>query len=352
MVLSRTDVFAIDIILSLLATFAVIARFWVRKLRKSRYGADDWTILGSLMLMWAMSAIILRGAATSAFASRVSRDPKTHRAIYDKKVKRTLQFHMTVWIFTIVLVGLVKISVVLLYRRLFRVKKGFRIYSVFLMVVLSIWTVSFLFARVLQCGPKMSIIWTFSANRAKLCKAADPISNGFMISDVITDLIVVLSPIPVIWGMHLPRLQKFAVFGIFGMGFLSTSTGVVRAYILLDINYNIQPRMMDNDIIVVDTKIAVLSIAEISSAIIAACLPTLRPLVIGEYPCNLVTKVRSSFSSSLSSMRRSSLRRGSKLSISVNKVTVSELGSPQLRLNFIQVQELERVATRDRVSPV
>lgn len=127
---------------------------------------------------------------------------------------------MTVWIFTIILVGLIKISVVLLYRRIFQIKRGFVVYSIFLMVILGIWTISFLFARVFQCGPKMSIIWTFSSNRAKLCKTADPISNGFMISDVITDLVVVLSPIPVIWDMRLPKMQRLAVSGVFAMGFL------------------------------------------------------------------------------------------------------------------------------------
>lgn len=49
MEISRTNVYVADILLSLLATVAVIARFWVRKLRKARYGADDWTILASLV---------------------------------------------------------------------------------------------------------------------------------------------------------------------------------------------------------------------------------------------------------------------------------------------------------------
>lgn len=125
-----------------------------------------------------------------------------------------------VWLFTIALVGLIKISVVLLYRRLFRVKRGFGIYSMFLMVLLVLWTVGFLFARGFQCGTKLSRVWTFTPDRLKLCYATNPISNGFMISDVITDLIVVLSPVPVVWKMHLPRPQKFAVMGIFAMGLL------------------------------------------------------------------------------------------------------------------------------------
>lgn len=102
----------------------------------------------------------------------------------------------------------------------------------------------------------------------------------------------------------------------------------------------------------VDTKIAVLSIAEISSAITAACLPTLRPLVIGDSPCNLITKVRTSFSSSLSSMRRSSVRHSNGSSSNGDKVEVTEFGSKDLMLNYVHVKQLDRAATLDRYSQV
>lgn len=127
---------------------------------------------------------------------------------------------MAVWVMTILLLGLVKISVVLLYRRLFRVKSWFRIYSVILIVFLALWTTGFFFAKLFQCGTRMWSFWTISAERDRICKASDPISNWFTISDVATDVVVVLSPIPVLWGIRLPVSQRLAVMGVFAMGFL------------------------------------------------------------------------------------------------------------------------------------
>lgn len=48
MAFSVLEVRAIVVVLSTIATLAVAARFWVRKLKKARYEADDWTILASL----------------------------------------------------------------------------------------------------------------------------------------------------------------------------------------------------------------------------------------------------------------------------------------------------------------
>lgn len=49
MALGQVDIYAIVALVSSLATIAVAARFWVRKLTKARRGADDWTILISVV---------------------------------------------------------------------------------------------------------------------------------------------------------------------------------------------------------------------------------------------------------------------------------------------------------------
>lgn len=36
--------------------------------------------------------------------------------------------------------------------------------------------------------------------------------------NMITDIIIILLPFPALWQLHLPKSQKLAVFGIFGIG--------------------------------------------------------------------------------------------------------------------------------------
>ena len=40
------------------------------------------------------------------------------------------------------------------------------------------------------------------------------------IGNIVSDFIILLLPIPVVWRLQLRLKQKFAVMGIFGLGFL------------------------------------------------------------------------------------------------------------------------------------
>ncbi|KAL5414658.1 hypothetical protein PMIN06_009073 [Paraphaeosphaeria minitans] len=60
-------------ILSMVATFAVGGRFWARKIKKQHYGLDDWTVLASLVVMWALAAVILAGAMIGLYDSHALR---------------------------------------------------------------------------------------------------------------------------------------------------------------------------------------------------------------------------------------------------------------------------------------
>ena len=116
--------------------------------------------------------------------------------------------------------GLIKLSMVFLYRRIFQVEPIFDFYSIGLIILLALWTLGFLFARIFHCGTKPSALWSSFESLNKYCKAATPVSNGFVISDIITDLMVLISPMPIIWNMRLPVLKRLGVLAIFALGFL------------------------------------------------------------------------------------------------------------------------------------
>lgn len=152
---------------------------------------------------------------------------------------------------TIACVGMIKISVLLLYRRIFFAERIFHIYSSYLCIVVSLWATGFLLARIFMCGARVSLFWDGWAIYRQKCKVY-PISNGFGISDIITDVLIVVSPMPIVWRLRLPKLQRAGVIGIFALGFLyasypglkiklvtlirSTAAGVARGYIVITAN--------------------------------------------------------------------------------------------------------------------
>ncbi|KAF4966332.1 hypothetical protein FSARC_5960 [Fusarium sarcochroum] len=92
--------------------------------------------------------------------------------------------------------------------------------------------------------------------------------------NIATDLIIILLPIPAITRLKLPRRQKWYLFGVFALGTFTVVISFIRIAFLND----------STDFTWVQVKSTLWSMVEITSAIICACLPTLRPFVRHYFP--------------------------------------------------------------------
>jgi hypothetical protein len=102
------------------------------------------------------------------------------------------------WVLMVPANGLIKLSTLFLYRRLFFVVRWnlFDILSLILVVICALWTVSFLFAIIFGCGAHFDYPWGPLAEIGS-CNTNMRL-DGLMISDLITDILVWLVPIPVV----------------------------------------------------------------------------------------------------------------------------------------------------------
>ena len=115
--------------------------------------------------------------------------------------------------------GLIKLSVLLLYRRLF-LGRIFGFYSLAMCILIVLWSFAFFFATAFQCGTRISAWWTSVKTIDQYCDKTAVLELGFGISDVITDLMVLMIPLPIIWKLHMSNSNKAALSGIFLLGFL------------------------------------------------------------------------------------------------------------------------------------
>ena len=128
--------------------------------------------------------------------------------------------------------GVVKLSVLFLYQRIF-LGRIFRWYSIILSCILVIWALSFSFSYAFQCGTHPEWWWTSHDTIAK-CDDGGKSNLAFVVSDVITDLMVLITPLPIIWGLQMSVGEKIGLTIIFGFGTLSTAAAIVRlAYIFI-----------------------------------------------------------------------------------------------------------------------
>ncbi|KAK7952931.1 hypothetical protein PG988_013625 [Apiospora saccharicola] len=102
--------------------------------------------------------------------------------------------------------------------------------------------------------------------------------------NIATDLIIVILPLPMIRTLHLAPIQKAVLSVVFCLGLVTTAISLLRLQYLKvspDITWDIA-----------DSNLC--SLAEISSGILCACLPTLKPLAAQLFP-KLFSTLRSQF---------------------------------------------------------
>lgn len=115
--------------------------------------------------------------------------------------------------------GIIKLSVLLLYRRLF-VGALFNFYSLAMCVVIALWSLSFFFAFAFQCGTDIANWWTSATTIEAYCDNTSALSVGFVISDIITDFMILITPLPIVWRLQMSTANKVGLTAIFLLGML------------------------------------------------------------------------------------------------------------------------------------
>ncbi|RYO80230.1 hypothetical protein DL764_009921 [Monosporascus ibericus] len=105
---------------------------------------------------------------------------------------------------------------------------------------------------------------------------------GFNIS---TDLIVLIIPMPLVYGLQIPRVQKAGLAIVFALGIFVVITSCLRTTTI-----HTQVRTTDKTFDIASTMWTIL---EMNVAIICACLPQIRPLLVKLFP-KLMKAYRSS----------------------------------------------------------
>jgi hypothetical protein len=90
--------------------------------------------------------------------------------------------------------GLVKLSVLFFYRRVF-ISSLFKAINTALMVVVSIWSVGFFFAYMFRCGTNFWALWAPLKDLLKYCYKSTPLFYAMCVSDVITDVLILSLPL-------------------------------------------------------------------------------------------------------------------------------------------------------------
>ncbi|KAI9709193.1 MAG: hypothetical protein M1812_007778 [Candelaria pacifica] len=265
------------IIFCVLSPLMVGARFWTR-IRSSKTGWDDWTILASMMIAFTVSVLLLV-MIDLGYGKHMKDIPKptlirilkvlipivyAHQAFADHYLPNQLFWYAQM--FYKVDINLTKASILLLYLRIFTIRK-YRIACYVLLVLVSCFGTALAFSAIFQCTP-IARAWNKSYHGTCIDLTKSWYANaGFSIG---TDTLILILPMPVIYALRMPAKQKIGLMLLLALGAFVLVTSIMRATTLdnskaPDVTWTV--------------AISIWTVIEANVGIICACLPALsKPL--------------------------------------------------------------------------
>ncbi|KUJ19087.1 uncharacterized protein LY89DRAFT_731510 [Mollisia scopiformis] len=208
-----------------LALLIVGIRTYTRTCLSKSFGADDWFILAALLPTTAFAIMTLLAELHFGW----------NRHIWDVQLS-TISTGLKIILCTEVLfclaTSLTKLSMLTLIYRL--VSHSSSIISRVILgaiVLVSAQGTAFVFAAIFQCRTP-SLYWTLSFKPQPECISETKLLLGAGIVNTITDLVVVVLPVPIVWHLKIPFKQQAILITLFAVGFCITLIGAVRTYYL------------------------------------------------------------------------------------------------------------------------
>ncbi|KAF2450126.1 hypothetical protein P171DRAFT_426596 [Karstenula rhodostoma CBS 690.94] len=257
----QPNLYAASTITYIGALLAVTLRLWARKLKSAKFRMDDWFIIAAQI------------GATALLINMywwVSRGYGKHREAVGPTVDYDffLGFFIAEIIYTVI-ITFVKYSILALYWRLFQADNI--LWPIGIMsFVATAWGVAVLLLSILACIPPKAI-WDKTIEDAKCGVDMGRFLWGISIPNIISDVVLLLLPVPYVLRLNMSYSQKRLILGTFFLGGFVCIASIMR--LVSVIHQDPGPDASWNW-----TGQGYWAVTECHLAIISACLPTLRPI--------------------------------------------------------------------------
>ncbi|KAL8724087.1 MAG: hypothetical protein Q9166_008138 [cf. Caloplaca sp. 2 TL-2023] len=173
-----------------------------------------------------------------------------------------------------------KVSILFFYNRLFPFRT-FYVVSLITGIASTLWWVGLMLTAFLHCRP-LAYYWDRSIPNG-YCVNDNLIGYSITSVNIVTDLIVLILPIPWLWGMNMAIPKRMAVVGLFVLGSFVCVAGIVRLPLLSEFKLS--------DATYTSISVGVWVNVECNIGILSACLPILRPLFSTKYASSPVSRL-------------------------------------------------------------
>ncbi|KAG4425145.1 hypothetical protein IFR04_001712 [Cadophora malorum] len=259
---SRQITFLVVMSVFLFISYVTVAlRLYCRHFYLKIVGVDDWIMLGALCATTGLA--IMNGFHVSLGTGRHLDDLPLLEILIP-----TLKHWYAYQIVYPFVLYLVKLSILALYYRILT-QKNFRLWVWIVMGVITTQTIVVMFVQAFECRSHPQNAWSPTFPQGCNDVAASYYSMSTI--NVVTDVIILVMPLPTLAKLHINARRKLALVGIFSTGGVAILASCLRFYALHVYAVTKDPSY-DAIYILLWSQI------EVNLAIISASAPALRPL--------------------------------------------------------------------------
>ncbi|TGJ78330.1 hypothetical protein E0Z10_g10432 [Xylaria hypoxylon] len=249
-----------------LTVLLVALRFYARSLTASRYGFEDWLVLFALLAQLLQTGLIIGSIKQGGVGLHVEYLEETQ----PEKVTIFLKYLVAESIWYLATIWIAKLSICILYRRLFPGRWVYIILCIIIFILIGT-SIATVVALLVACRP-FSANWGPPEVQNTHCIDKEPIFVWGTLPNVITDAIMLVIPLPIVWKLHMATNLKMALT----ITFLVGGIGLVASILRLASFHNTQSF---TDATYNGAELQIWTLAEGGIYLISASLLVCRPLL-------------------------------------------------------------------------
>ncbi|GME24671.1 putative integral membrane protein [Neofusicoccum parvum] len=255
-----TNQLVANFVLVSIATVLVVLRFVARKVRRTDIWFDDWWATSSLVYTFGMLAMHITYAKYGMRHHMAELPPQNQMFIAKQLVAYQAVYYAAM--------ATVKQSYLFFYLRIFP-NKEFKVWVWVCMFLVGGYWLGSMLQIFLICSP-FEMNWNPTIPGGH-CASYNVAFTTIGCVNMVTDLIIMLLPLPFIRNLQMAIGTKIGLYVIFLIGLFVTAITIIRIHVLSVVDFTDLSYSMHDA--------AFWSVAEPAVAIINSCIPTMRPLL-------------------------------------------------------------------------
>ncbi|KAI1173841.1 hypothetical protein F4777DRAFT_556489 [Nemania sp. FL0916] len=256
----------LGISMTILPTLAIVCRFWSRTITSAgrKLWWDDWLAL----LAWGACIV---NCSFTIYGVKLGLG---NHFEYFKSVDDVTTLLRIFYVSQIVFdsgIAFAKFSALLFYRRIFSsTSKSFNNAWNIVFALVAVFILYKLPAQIFSCIPPRKNWLPSIPGHCENDYTNFGLLLAGLILDILTDLLILLLPMPIVFRLHTSRRKKLALFGAFFLGYITLVTSIGRTAAFI----SIKPNLGDPDISWYQVPELAWSLAEISVSVVSICIPS------------------------------------------------------------------------------